>query len=394
MWTVAFVLALLMGLVNSQINWNGNDWANSCDFWNHDFASAQVPDTQCGPTCAQTSGCTHYTWAWGTCWMKNGDVTKQDAFFTNNNQMVCGVVGSSNTGGGGGVNWNGNNWALSCDFKNDDFTSAGVASSECGPTCARTPGCTHYTWSTYNGGTCWMKNGAVTKQDAFLSSDSSLVCGVVDSVNDGGGGGGGSGSGGGVSVTQSQFNSAVTSCGFPSPSGEKYTAFIGGIAKSGITSVRELAMFVANILHESDGLRAMREYQCQTNGCVGMYLPPGPGGVVYYGRGYIQLTWADNYRAASKYLFGDENVLLNNPDRVATDQNVAWGTAFWYWYSSVHSAPGVTDGRFGASIKAINGAQECGSNNDPRPRVRYGYYVKVLRNFGVNEAPIENGCYN
>ncbi len=46
----------------------------------------------------------------------------------------------------------------------------------------------------------------------------------------------------------------------------------------------------------------------------------GPNGVVYYGRGYIQLTWDFNYRPASQYLYNDENVLLNNPEIVADDQ--------------------------------------------------------------------------
>jgi len=39
-------------------------------------------------------------------------------------------------------------------------------------------------------------------------------------------------------------------------------------------------------------------------------------GVQFYGRGYIQLTWAANYKAASKALLGNEMALYNDPDWV------------------------------------------------------------------------------
>ena len=89
------------------------------------------------------------------------------------------------------VAWNGNNWALGCDFKGGDFTNARVTSSNCGGTCAATSGCTHFTWSSYNGGTCWMKNGAVSQSDAFDVSDKTMVCGIISGGGGGGGGGGG-----------------------------------------------------------------------------------------------------------------------------------------------------------------------------------------------------------
>jgi hypothetical protein len=33
--------------------------------------------------------------------------------------------------------------------------------------------------TTYNGGTCWMKTGAVTKSDAFATTDQTMVCGLL-----------------------------------------------------------------------------------------------------------------------------------------------------------------------------------------------------------------------
>ncbi|CAF4393866.1 unnamed protein product, partial [Rotaria sordida] len=73
-----------------------------------------------------------------------------------------------------------NNWAMSCDFRGNDLSNVLIASQSCGGKCAETQRCTHFTWTQYNGGTCWMKSGAVSKNDAFSTSDSTMVCGVVD----------------------------------------------------------------------------------------------------------------------------------------------------------------------------------------------------------------------
>ena len=81
------------------------------------------------------------------------------------------------------INWNGNNWAFACDFKNNDLANAKTSGSECGPKCLSTQGCTHFTWTNYNGGTCWMKSGSVSKANAFHTGDQRMICGVLDSSN-------------------------------------------------------------------------------------------------------------------------------------------------------------------------------------------------------------------
>ena len=56
---------------------------------------------------------------------------------------------------------------------------------------------------------------------------------------------------------------------------------------------------IAQILWESDGLKAVREYACATNGCPNEYKTSDDvPGKSYYGRGYIQLTWAGTYKSA------------------------------------------------------------------------------------------------
>jgi hypothetical protein len=72
-------------------------WAFSCDFYNNDFKNVQITGEKCGGICAQTSGCTHFTYNGysRTCWMKSGIIATQHAFKINDNnyQIVCGIVG-------------------------------------------------------------------------------------------------------------------------------------------------------------------------------------------------------------------------------------------------------------------------------------------------------------
>ncbi|CAF4225493.1 unnamed protein product, partial [Rotaria sordida] len=77
------------------------------------------------------------------------------------------------------INWNGNNWAMSCDFSGRDLSNARTSGELCGKTCAESPGCTHFTWTQYNGGTCWMKSGTISKSDAFSTDDPAMACGVI-----------------------------------------------------------------------------------------------------------------------------------------------------------------------------------------------------------------------
>ena len=79
----------------------------------------------------------------------------------------------------GDINWNGNNWAMSCDFHGNDLYHVRSSGELCGEKCAQTNGCTHFAWNKYNGGTCWMKSGSVSKNDAFSSWDRNMVCGVL-----------------------------------------------------------------------------------------------------------------------------------------------------------------------------------------------------------------------
>ncbi|XP_055350766.1 uncharacterized protein LOC129597311 [Paramacrobiotus metropolitanus] len=181
-------------------------------------------------------------------------------------------------------------------------------------------------------------------------------------------------------VSDEEFRKAVTSNGFPAPTNAQYKSFVSGAPRGNISTRRELSMFLANIIHESGGLRKKREQH------------PLPAYGKYYGRGYIQLTWEANYRAASQALYHDDR-LLRNPDMVADNEDVAWATAFWFWATNVHSRPRVAEGKFGETIQAINGARECHGQNRDQATARFQYYKRVLAVFVPGEVPIESGCY-
>ena len=76
----------------------------------------------------------------------------------------------------------GTKWAMACDFKGNDLTNRRIAGANCASTCASTSGCTHFTWTTYNGGTCWMKSGSVSQSDAFYNGNTDMICGIIPSI--------------------------------------------------------------------------------------------------------------------------------------------------------------------------------------------------------------------
>lgn len=92
-------------------------------------------------------------------------------------------------------------------------------------------------------------------------------------------------------------------------------------------------MALTQFMHESGGLRFRREIACEQTGCPDHYRTPGcdAPGQFYFGRGYIQLTWCGyNYRPFSMDYFGDDRLRFT-PDLVASNENLAWDSAFWFW---------------------------------------------------------------
>ena len=214
-------------------------------------------------------------------------------------------------------------------------------------------------------------------------------------------------------ISQQEFNNAFLSNGFGALNFREYQRFVNRpVQWNAISSRQEMAMFLAQLLHESGGLQFRRELGCpQLPKCQDYQYPSwnselcGPGrnqlcrtvpapGKLYYGRGYMQLSWPVNYEAASWAIYGDDR-LWHNPD-LAAKSIPAWDTSIWYWKVNVHSNPFVLAGQFGASTRAINGWLECsgGGYGTELARKRFQIYQNVYRAFNLPGVPVESGCYN
>lgn len=99
-----------------------------------------------------------------------------------------------------------------------------------------------------------------------------------------------------------------------------------GLQASGCTSVNRIAMWLAQIGHESDGFNATEEY---ANG------DESTDRWKYKGRTWIQITWSSNYAQFSQWCFNkglvpSPSYFVDNPRELANLQWAGLGAA-WYW---------------------------------------------------------------
>ncbi|GII94013.1 glycoside hydrolase family 19 protein [Sinosporangium siamense] len=166
-----------------------------------------------------------------------------------------------------------------------------------------------------------------------------------------------------------------------------YPAFAG--TGDDTTKKREAAAFLANVSHETGGLfhivevnTANYSHYCDDNQSFG--CPAGRSS--YYGRGPIQLSWNYNYKTAGDALDID---LLNFPNLVQNEAQVAWATGIWYWMTS--NGPGtmtphqamVGGPGFGETIRSINGTLECNGGNPRQVENRVRNYLRFTEILGV-----------
>lgn len=173
----------------------------------------------------------------------------------------------------------------------------------------------------------------------------------------------------------------------PKPSHKVYDSYIRHLPKN--MCIEEQAMFLANTIWETSGFQFIEEIACKGGGCAtGMY----------YGRGYIQLTWDYNYREASYSIYGDDR-LLRDPSLVATVEG-AWMTAFWFWTHKVTpvlaKADAVRSRSLGYSILVINGFLECNDSSSMTPKNRLVIYNAILKLWGIAQGSPGRitGCAN
>jgi len=192
-------------------------------------------------------------------------------------------------------------------------------------------------------------------------------------------------------ISQSEFQCAArTKDGNPDVS--YYNGFLNSLPKASISARNEAAKFLAHAVWETVGFQYTKEVYCQNNmgACAAAYPNNNGGkpGIVYYGRGMLQLTWDYNYAACSQALYGDDR-LIQDPDPVGDNPEIGWASAAWFWKANVHAVAQT----FGSTLKAINGAMECdGGPNAQNRQLRFDHYKQVLQCLGI-PVPSESDGY-
>lgn len=137
-----------------------------------------------------------------------------------------------------------------------------------------------------------------------------------------------------------------------------------GLQSSQCINVERIAMWLAQIGHESDSFNATEEYQ------------KGDGGMTerwkYLGRTWIQITWKVNYAGFSKWCFDRQLVptptyFVDRPKELAELKWAGLGPA-WYWTVARPNINAMSDNRDMIGVtKAING----GTNGLADRQARY-----------------------
>jgi len=99
---------------------------------------------------------------------------------------------------------------------------------------------------------------------------------------------------------------------------------------------------------------------------------PGDGWK-FRGRGLIQVTGRSNYTTCSQALYGDQNILLDEPD-ILSEPDGAIRSACWFWNSRNINAPADRED-IDTVTRLING----GTNGMEDRRARYTRARQVLR---------------
>ncbi|KDO25670.1 hypothetical protein SPRG_08969 [Saprolegnia parasitica CBS 223.65] len=149
---------------------------------------------------------------------------------------------------------------------------------------------------------------------------------------------------------------------------------------------REVAAFLGQVALETGYLQYAEEI-AKNDYCQASAEYPCYPGKQYYGRGAIQLSWNYNYKDFGAAVGLD---LVRQPELVATDKNLVWRSALWYWNTdkwngNIHNVVGQPGG-FAYTTYLINGGLECGLNppNKNSEKARIANYVKFCSVLGVS----------
>lgn len=186
------------------------------------------------------------------------------------------------------------------------------------------------------------------------------------------------------------------------------------------TNKKELAAFFAHIAHETrngmdgkynDGLMLKQEIHTDSAYITKNVIYPAVAGKKYFGRGPLQISYNGNYGFASDCIFGNKNILLNNPDLITSNAVVAFKTAIYFWMTPQSLKPSAHEvmlgkwqpnnddkvkGRkpgFGMTINIINGALECNKGeNQVAMNNRINFYRHFLKLLNTTDANCACSC--
>ena len=84
--------------------------------------------------------------------------------------------------------------------------------------------------------------------------------------------------------------------------------------------------------------------------------------------------------------------LLNNPDLVSQQQDVAVKTAVWFFQTNNMVGP-ARQGDFASTTRILNGALECnGGSGAANQLTRVQSYTRIRQCFGLGEPTINPLC--
>jgi putative chitinase len=135
-----------------------------------------------------------------------------------------------------------------------------------------------------------------------------------------------------------------------------------GLRDSQCNNVNRIAMWLAQIGHESAGFEATEEYEDGDESTDRWK---------YKGRTWIQITWQSNYAGLSQWAFGKGLIptatyFVDNPKKLAEIQYAGLGPA-WYWTVARPQINGLCDQRnLVAVTQAINGGQNGAADRKTR----------------------------
>lgn len=136
----------------------------------------------------------------------------------------------------------------------------------------------------------------------------------------------------------------------------------------GIDTPLRQSAFIAQTAYETDRYRALEEYASgddyDTRADLGNTPEVDGDGRLYKGRGIMMLTGARNVGRCSTALCGSSRVLLDNPERLSEDPELAVKSAAWYWadrglnrYADANDFQGLTQ-RINGGLNGYQGRMQ------------------------------------